>query len=653
MLNRRELLKKMAVGSAALTLPGRLSAGEATQGERPNILWLTIEDTSYYQFGCYGNEAVDTPNIDRLARRGVQFTHAWSTAPQCSPARSSIISGCYATTYGTDWHRHGWLIPIERYFFPDLMRDAGYYCTNNHKTDYNAKASHKRCWDECSHTASYNSKNREDGQPFFSVFNTGVTHMGRVRSWHLKGRRDFAEQGLDPEALDLPPHVPDLPEMRSDYAFHLEGVQDIDRWVGMFLQDLEEKGLAEDTIVFFYSDHGGCLPRGKGFCYETGLRVPFIVYVPPKWRHLCNMEMGTRTDRLVGFVDLAATVLSLAGMEPPDYMQGRAFMGEHEAEPRDLQFGFRTNQATHYDPIRTVTDGRYKYVRNYIPYQPLCLRNFYQWGMPANLAWDEYFLSGKCQKPAWRRPYEPQATEMLFDVEEDPFELNNLAGDEEYAETLQRLRKAMSDHLRETRDLGFFPDSMRQKGQALFTWVHDEQYPVDELIAAAEMASEGDPKNADKLLKYLESDRPEFRFWGASGFATLGSRGKIEECPDQILKAIDDSDRRVAATAAAAACFLGRHEEGLSSLIEKLGTGDGPAYSALEALSLHEEQKDPLKERVGDLRRIVEKQSGGGRKAASILVNLGELPVSELYPDSVEKEGLRVNKNRRKLRPKP
>ncbi len=339
-MNRRDVLKGMAGGAASLALASRLGAQEKTSGARPNVLWLVIEDTSAYEFGCYGNPAAKTPVIDALAGRGVQFTRAWAAGPQCSPSRASIITGSFGTAYGMDWHRRRVETPDD-IFFPRLLREAGYYCTNNSKTDYNAAVDPKRFWDENGPQASYNSPRRKPGQPFFAVFNCSATHMSRIRSFDLEGRRDFAAEGLDPAKLPLPPHVPDLPEIRSDYASHLEGVQDIDGWVDIFLRDLKAKGLDEDTIVFFYSDHGGRLPRGKGFVYQTGLRAPLIAYVPPKFRHLCRFAPGAKSDRLVELMDLGPTVLSLAGLKPPERMHGRAFLGRHEAPARALQFGFR------------------------------------------------------------------------------------------------------------------------------------------------------------------------------------------------------------------------------------------------------------------------------------------------------------------------
>ena len=259
----------------------------AEAGARPNFLWITIEDTSPNEFSCYGNTDIQTPEVDKLARRGVLFTRASATAPHCSPARSTLITGCYATTYGMDVHREQYETP-DGIFYPAFLREAGYFCTNQDKTDYNTTRDHAVMWDECGSEATYNSPRRKPGQPFFSVFNTAATHMGRIRSITLEGRRDFKALGIDLATMKLPPHVPDLLAVRSDQAYQLEASRESSRWLGAFLDDLEARGLAEDTIVFFFSDHGGCLPRGKGYPFESGLRVPLVVYVPPKWQ----AEMG-------------------------------------------------------------------------------------------------------------------------------------------------------------------------------------------------------------------------------------------------------------------------------------------------------------------------------------------------------------------------
>lgn len=678
-MKRRELITGLAGSAAALTLASRLRAqGEnnpntpnnqnGTNGARPNILWLTIEDTSAHEFGCYGNPHVQTPTIDGLAARGTLFERAWAAGPQCSPSRSSIITGSNATTYGTEWHRRPFPIP-EDHFFPLALRAAGYYCTNNPKADYNATTPPGRIWNEHGRQASYNSPRRQPGQPFFAVFNTEITHMGRVRSFDLEGRRAFPAH-LDPAKLQLPAYLPDLPEVRSDYAFHLEGVQDVDAWVEVFLRDLKAKGLDEDTIVFFYSDHGGISPRGKGFVYETGLRVPLIAYVPPKFRHLCRIAPGTRSDRLVGLVDMGPTVLSLAGVTPPARMQGRAIMGRHEAAPREFLFGFSANQVGHFQPARAVTDGRFKLFRAYTPHKPLSLRNGFQWGMPANLAWDDHVLSGQGVSAAAMQPYQAHRAERLFDLQNDPWEINDLSAQPQHRATLDRLSRAMDDTLRETADLGLFPAAQRGKRDGLYAWTRATNYPLAELHEAALVASRGDAKNIGKLTAYLRSDKPEIRFWGASGFATLGGAPSSAQAwtpPAELLQAVNDSDDAVASEAAHALCYANRADVGLPALLDAFGKGSNGAKSALETLSLTEAGRQAMQPHLPRLRRLAGDAPAGGNagggeddegnnvssQARGILINLRAMPVDRLFGAPEQAKGREVNAQRRPLLPRP
>ena len=282
------------------------------KGERPNILWLTFEDTSAYEFGCYGNKGVHTPNADSLAARGIQFMNAWSVAPQSSAARSSLITGCYSSTYGMDIHPVPYDTPAD-IFFPQRLREAGYYCTNNSKTHYNSTTDNKSCWDECNNKASYNSPKRRKDQPFFAVFNTVTSHMGRIRTFHTDGRRDYTQEGIYPALLSLPSYVPDLPEVRSDYAGHLEAVQDVDTWLGFFMKDLKEKGLDDNTLVVYTSDQGFYMGEhgwfDKRFMYEESMRTPLIMRLPKDFRAKGDI------NEMVQNIDYAPTFLELAGVK--------------------------------------------------------------------------------------------------------------------------------------------------------------------------------------------------------------------------------------------------------------------------------------------------------------------------------------------------
>lgn len=633
------------------------SAANNKKKERPNILWVTFEDTSSYEFGCYGNKDVHTPNADSLAAQGIQFMNAWSVAPQSSPARSSLITGCYAPTYGMDVHPVSYDTPAD-IFFPQRLREAGYYCTNNSKTHYNSTNNNKACWDECTKTASYNSPKRGKDQPFFAVFNTVTSHMGRVRTFHTDGRRDYTKEGIYTELLTLPSYVPDLPEVRSDYAGHLEAVQDVDTWLGFFLKDLKDKGLDDNTIIFFFSDHGGCVPRGKGYLYESGLKVPLIAYFPEKWKHLANGKSG-KDNSLVNFTDLGPTVLSLAGVKPTKNMQGKAIFGEYASkEERKVQFAFAANQLHHFMPVRAVTDGHIKYMRSYIPYRQFALRNYYQWGMPSNKAWDKLVLGNHNTNPDWALTFDAHPAEMLFDLDKDPEELHDLSSSPEYAEVLAKMRNELSNHIRSTHDLGFFLPTSRT-GHVLYDVVRKEKYPMEELYKLVEAAGMGDIASLPLFEKAIASSHRDMRFWGAVGYAELAHKKQISQCPQALADLLKDEDPYVASEAAYAAAYLGKPQEGIARLINPAKEEDRKiGYSSLECISLDPTMRDYIRQFLPQLKEAAEtlprkKNEDSGLMARGILVNLGELDIKLLHGPEAYKEGLKLNHGRRPMVPLP
>lgn len=633
------------------------SAANNKKKERPNILWVTFEDTSSYEFGCYGNKDVHTPNADSLAAHGIQFMNAWSVAPQSSPARSSLITGCYAPTYGMDVHPVSYDTPAD-IFFPQRLREAGYYCTNNSKTHYNSTNNNKACWDECTKTASYNSPKRGKDQPFFAVFNTVTSHMGRVRTFHTDGRRDYTKEGIYTELLTLPSYVPDLPEVRSDYAGHLEAVQDVDTWLGFFLKDLKDKGLDDNTIIFFFSDHGGCVPRGKGYLYESGLKVPLIAYFPEKWKHLANGKSG-KDNSLVNFTDLGPTVLSLAGVKPTKNMQGKAIFGEYTSkEERKVQFAFAANQLHHFMPVRAVTDGHIKYMRSYIPYRQFALRNYYQWGMPSNKAWDKLVLGNHNTNPDWALTFDAHPAEMLFDLDKDPGELHDLSSSPEYAEVLAKMRNELSNHIRSTHDLGFFLPTSRT-GHVLYDVVRKEKYPMEELYKLVEAAGIGDIASLPLFEKAIASSHRDMRFWGAVGYAELAHKKQITQCPQALADLLKDEDPYVASEAAYAAAYLGKPQEGIARLINPAKEEDRKiGYSSLECISLDPTMRDYIRQFLPQLKEAAEtlprkKNEDSGLMARGILVNLGELDIKLLHGPEAYKEGLKLNHGRRPMVPLP
>jgi arylsulfatase A-like enzyme len=604
----------------------------------PHILWLTVEDISPDAFGCYGNGVVSTPNIDSLARHGVRFTNFSATSPYCSPARSTIISGQFATTFGTDWHRQGRRVPDSLYFFPRLLREAGYFTTNVGKEDYNITPAQwagvrDRVWDESTPGASYNSTKRADNQPFFSVFNNLITHMSRLRSVTTELRDG---RSIDPASVNLPPHVPDHPVVRDDLAWHYEKAEQADAWVGKFLADLRDKNLDQRTIIFFFADHGGCLPRGKAFPYETGLRTPLIVYAPPAYRHLLpsNTKVGGIDDRLVDFTDLAPTVLHLADARVPEYLPGAPFLGSGPLPEKDIQFGFRCNTAHHYDPSRTAYDGRYKYIRFFTPYRYEGLRQDYQWGMPANLTMDSLMLSASLP-PEQARHFLPHPTELLFDLLEDPWELNNIANDPSYRDKVSELRERVRRNAIRHQDLGFFPDKFRHRSDSLslYEWVRRKDYPVDDLIAAAYRASSPSRADTSEFLRLLGSTDPAFQFWGASGLARLAQKDSLHHLPATVFPS-RHGDERTRATLALAAAYGPDIEAGLATLKEMISENSLIALSQVESLG---PKALPLEDAVR-LKAYAGIDPLLSFYARSALISMGRLPIGKLYSAEQRRE---------------
>ena len=293
------------------------AANRPTEDDRPNIMWVTSEDNSHHWVGCYGNEDAHTPNIDALAANGIRYKYAYSNAAVCAVARSTLILGRYACAMGTQNMRSRYPVPDNFRTYPSYLREAGYYCVNRSKTDYNFDGNDKSHWDECSSKAHW--KNRADGQPFFAVFNTTISHESSLFEKKTNGYRDKGmipkTPSRDPASVKLPPHYPDTPEIRQDWVTYMDIMTAMDKQIGDWLKELDDEGVRENTIVFYYSDHGGILPRAKRYINDTGTHVPLIVSFPKKWQHLAPAESGTVSDRHVSFIDLPPTVFSLAGVD--------------------------------------------------------------------------------------------------------------------------------------------------------------------------------------------------------------------------------------------------------------------------------------------------------------------------------------------------
>ena len=350
----------------------------------PNILWITCEDTGPH-LGCYGDPDADTPHLDALAARGVLYERAWSNAPVCAPARTTILTGRYPFRLGAAPMRTEVSLPAGMQVLPELMRAAGYYCTNRSKTDYNVQLG-RQVWDESSGKAHW--RGRAEGQPFFSVVNLTTPHEGQIR------KRPH-EAVHDPATIHLPAYHPDHPTVRQDWAQYHDKVTEMDAQVGSWLGQLAEDGLVEDTIVFFFGDHGPGMPRSKRWPYASGLRVPFLLHVPERFRHLApQFEAGLHTDEKIGFVDLLPTVLALAGAGAPGDLDGRAFLGaEPDPEPAYL-LGFRDRMDERVDLVRSLCDGPLLYIRNYHPHRRYGEFVDYMFQTPTTRVWERLYEEG-------------------------------------------------------------------------------------------------------------------------------------------------------------------------------------------------------------------------------------------------------------------
>ncbi len=430
--------------------------GHFEPGFRPNILWITCEDIGPVM-PMYGDSTVETPNLSRLAAEGIVYPNAFSVSGVCSPSRSCLITGMYPVSIGTHNHRsqvhtmeeipeYEAVPPAHVKCFTEYMRQAGYYCSNRYKTDYNfgggilkapVSAFDINRWD-----ADWSG--RKPGQPFFSIFNHQITHM-----FKLYNRSDQPLR-VDPGNVPVPPYFPDTRKARTSIARLYDNLMILDRQVGELLQKLEQENLMDSTIIFFFSDHGDGLPRNKIWLYDSGIRVPLIIRFPGQWK------AGSRNENPVSFVDFAPTVLSLCRIGLPGHFQGRPFLNApKDTEPRKYIFAAKDRIDFEQDRIRAVRDNQFKYIRNYYPDRPY-IQNF-PWSDNIALTreWKRLHAQDSLNKVQSLFFMRTRPEEELYDITEDPYEVRNLASDPAYAEVLERMRTASENHIEKTGDLGF------------------------------------------------------------------------------------------------------------------------------------------------------------------------------------------------------
>lgn len=579
-------LKKLNLKSAISVVALAALSSFAQDVERPNILWLTCEDNNVNWVGCYGNPEAETPNIDALAAEGFQYMHAYASAPVCAPSRSTWITGVNAISMGTHPMRSRYQIPHDRIpYYPDLLKANGYFVGNAKKTDFNIGGrSDSECWDNAGNVSWQKLK---DNQPFFQVVNS-------VKSHESKAQGEVEDTRHDPENVRLRAYHPDVPDVRKNYAKYHDAMQNMDGDIGHALKRLEEMGLADNTIVIHNSDHGGVMPRSKRYLFQSGLHCPLIIRIPEKYKHLWPAEKpGMKVDRLVSFVDMPKTWMSITGSEVPNHMQGRVFLGS-DAEPEsDYHFAFRGRMDERCESARAVSDKQYLYIRNYMPYAPWMQHLDYLWKMKATQAWEKEVVAGKASE-VQARFFAPKGwTEELYDMEKDPDNVNNLIENPEYREVADRMHVALQGWQVKIHDSGLLPESEMVRRAAankltIYDLVRDPKlYDLPALLGAADLALAKDPANLPKLTALLDSPDCGLRYWGIVGCFLLDDVAAGQKC-------LNDESHEIRAMAAWLLVRAGDKKQGLRSL-ENLIREE--SYALLKVLNIVDwlgEDAEPL-----------------------------------------------------------
>jgi len=528
----------------------------------PNILWITNEDTGP-AWGCYGDNYAITPNIDHLAKSdgAYIFEQAFSNAPVCAPARSTLITGMYATSLGTQHLRSEIPVPEDLKILPELLKEYGYYTTNNSKTDYNFNPSGR--WHENDGDAHW--QNRPDGKPFFSVFNFGITHEGHTNDLNPNDTEILSQLHTPSEAI-LPPYFPNNESFRDIWAHMSDLMTVFDQEVGNLIQQLKENDEYENTIIFIFSDHGFGLPRYKRWLHNSGLHVPFVLYVPPKYKHLVSGLPQSIVNQMVSFVDFAPTVLQLAGIKANERMEGKSFL-DLAKDQKEYTYGYRSRADDCYDVSRSIYDGRYLYIRHYMPHKPY-MQNAIIFNK-GKASYDALFAARETEDfpEESKRMFERKPIAELYDLKRDPYELNNLIEQEAFSDIADTLHEGLMEWMIKYHDTGLLNEAdmmMRSKGESVFEMARNEtKFPVREILEAAERV--GRITDINELTVSLTSSEPAVRYW--SLVALDAYEGDISIHQNQLISMLNDT---TSSNSILAAELLVKHFENRKAL-DRLG----------------------------------------------------------------------------------
>ncbi len=582
MITRRAFVKTLGVGAATALASNPLAAetkqqpahkNDGAAGDAsPNILWISLEDITP-MMGCYGDKYARTPVFDSLAAEGIRYTQAHSIAPVCSPSRSSVITGMYPSSLGSMHHRSSTRPPKFLRMLPNLLRQAGYYTSNNAKQDYNMRGA---AWHASSHKAHW--RNRPDKrQPFFAVFNFEECHSSITKIPEdriVKQRLNRLKPGdfHDPEKAPIPPYHPDVPEFRKAWSRYYDAVTQADYRAGEIIDQLKEDGLWEDTIVFVWADHGVGMPRGKHNAWEQGTHVPLIVRFPKKYQHLSPAKAGSAIDGLVTLMDLGPSALALAGLETPAWMHGRALLckGKGEIEYRHYVISMRDRLDTRFEMVRSVRDERHRYQRNFYPHLPFKPYEDFEFNAPVLRKWVELARQGKLTgtQEMLARRFKP--IEELYDSHQDPHMIHNVVDDPKYADVVQRMRSQLHNWMVKTRDLGILEEAelVERAKTAASPWDLGKSLKnYERILDTANLQLQGQAAIAQLSARIKDPDSA-VRFWAVLGL--VATRSSDAEVMSALRSALRDDAVSVRITAAEGLFNLGHYKEGLPALIGAL-----------------------------------------------------------------------------------
>ena len=516
----------------------------ALASSSPNILWITSEDNSIEWISCYGSKNAKTPHIDQLAKEGFRYLYCFDNGAVCAPTRSSWITGMHSISNGTQPMRSGFEIPESISFYNELLQKAGYFTSNCSKTDYNLRGpkgrNPKDFWNYSGGDYAGTWKKRKDGQPFFTVYNIGESHESRAFG-------DHNDESIDPNKIILAPYHPDLPEMRNTYAKYASAVSKMDKLVGQAIENLKKDNLYEDTILVYNSDHGGVLARSKRFLYSSGIHCPLIVRIPEKWKHLYpkGKEPGSTIDRIVSFIDMPKTWVSLTGAEMTDNFQGRIFLGpDTEPEPQ-YHFSWRSRADERFDCVRVMRDEQFAYHKNYAPFAPNGQYLAYMHKMKATGAWERHHQAGKTNSVTGRF-FEPRPSEEFYDNFKDFHNIDNQIDDPLHQAKIKELKKELRRQQLKYFDCGLMPEEMRariikENKTTVYAFVRDPAlYPLAKYLDYSDLALSRKKANLKTLSKGLTNKDPVIRYWSVVGLLLLEEHAK--PAINDLKKALNDQD---------------------------------------------------------------------------------------------------------------